>query len=251
MKTFISVAIFASLILILACSDSTAPEDSNSNTNNSNIDLSGLSAYFSDEVTVYTDGNFIVLESNGVPNHPSPYFNSTDSRYETYNGNNTNFRLNPNRIAEQDLVLRIPLNPAEASSHQSTSLGPIGMAINGVPLYNQYAAGNQPLTFEIDSFDQYNGHPQQMGGYHYHIEPLYLTDLNGRSSLIGFLLDGFPVYGPEEDGASVLNDDLDDYHGHSHATPEFPDGIYHYHITSDAPYINGGQYFGTPGTVSF
>jgi hypothetical protein len=33
-------------------------------------------------------------------------------------------------------------------------------------------------------------------------------------------------------------------------TPEYPNGIYHYHITAADPYINGSGYYGTPGTVS-
>jgi hypothetical protein len=64
------------------------------------------------------------------------------------------------------------------------------------------------------------------------------------------LLDGFPVYGPMENGAAVNNADLDVYHGHSHATAEYPDGIYHYHITSTDPYINGDGFYGTAGTVT-
>ena len=66
----------------------------------------------------------------------------------------------------------------------------------------------------------------------------------------GFLLDGFPLYGPVENGEAVTNNDLDQYHGHSHATNEYPDGIYHYHCTDDAPWINGYGYFGTPGTFT-
>ncbi|MFM7150461.1 MAG: hypothetical protein ACKO23_11510 [Gemmataceae bacterium] len=27
---------------------------------------------------------------------------------------------------------------------------------------------------------------------------------------------------------------MDAYHGHKHATTEFPNGIYHYHITDDS-----------------
>ena len=42
----------------------------------------------------------------------------------------------------------------------------------------------------------------------------------------------------------------DEYHGHSHVTSDFPDGIYHYHTTADDPYLNGSGYYGTPGTVS-
>ena len=68
---------------------------------------------------------------------------------------------------------------------------------------------------------------------------------------MGFLLDGFPVYGPlEESGKTVANSDLDVYHGHTHSTIDFPKSIYHYHFTADAPYLNGNGYYGTAGTVT-
>lgn len=67
---------------------------------------------------------------------------------------------------------------------------------------------------------------------------------------MGFLLDGFPVYGPEENGKAIISSDLDAYHGHTHATADYPAGIYHYHFTADAPYLNGSGYYGTSGTVS-
>lgn len=120
-----------------------------------------------------------------------------------------------------------------------------------MPFYNQYAGPNQPLTDEMQSFDQYWGHPTGFGAYHYHIEPIYLTSLKvNKSALLGFLLDGFPVYGPEENGVTVTNDMLDAYHGHTHATEDYPNGIYHYHITDTDPYINGNGFYGTPGTVT-
>jgi hypothetical protein len=137
-----------------------------------------------------------------------------------------------------------------ATNHQATQLGAIGVSLNGVPFFNQYAMGNTPLTNEMNSFDQYNGHPAQTSEYHYHLEPLYLTTTKGKDALLGFLLDGFPVYGPVENGKTITNADLDDYHGHSHATADYPNGIYHYHITSADPYINGDGYYGIPGTVS-
>ena len=56
-------------------------------------------------------------------------------------------------------------------------------------MYNQYAAGRQPLTTEIISFDRYNGHPNQNDQYHYHFEPLWLTAA-GKSAFLGVLLDG-------------------------------------------------------------
>jgi len=201
---------------------------------------------------MYVDGNYIVIKSNGRPDHRSPYYQGTQwsSLYEAYNGNNTSFMINPNRIATSNLTFRIPMNPSQASTSQATPMGPIGISLNGVPFYNQYAAGGAALTGEINSFDQYNGHPQQMGGYHYHVEPVYLTATKGSNSLMGFLLDGFPVYGPMENGAAVTNSSLDAYHGHFGVTADYPNGIYHYHTTAAAPYINGSGFYGTAGTVS-
>lgn len=197
---------------------------------------------------MYVDGDYLVVKTKDLPDHNSPYY--TGSMYEEYNGGNPNFMQNPNMIREQDITLRIPMNPTEAANHQSTPLGVIGVSINGVPFFNQYAAGGVPLTGEINSFDQYNGHPQMTGVYHYHVEPLYLTQTQGRDALLGFLLDGFPVYGPDENGQTITNADLDEYHGHFGSTADYPDGIYHYHITDEVPYLNGDGFFGSPGTVS-
>ena len=208
-------------------------------------------AQFADGVSAYVDGAYIMVESTGVPNHGSPYFSTNSDQYEAYNGDNPDFQINPNRIAAQNLTFRIPINPKEASRKQATPLGPIGVSLNGVPFYNQYAGPNQPLTFEINSFDQYLGHPQQFGGYHYHMEPVYITTyMVGKDGLLGYLLDGFPVYGPSENGQQVTNQNLDEWHGHEHATLEYPDGIYHYHITAEDPYLNGNGFFGVAGTVS-
>ena len=158
---------------------------------------------------------------------------------------------NPNSINTLSYTFKIPLNPAEASTKKATPLGPIGVTVNGVPFFNQYAGPNQPLTGEMASFDQSWGHPAPGGMYHYHVEPLYLTQTKlNKSALLGFLLDGFPVYGPEENGAKVANASLDAYHGHKHVTADYPAGIYHYHVTDADPYINGNGFFGTAGTVS-
>ncbi len=202
------------------------------------------------------DGEFVLIKTNGTPDHKSAYYASNNALYEAYNGTTFgggNFAKNPNEIAAQSLTFKIPLNPSEATNKSATSLGPIGVAINGVALYNQYAGpNNQALTGEINSFDQYYGHPTGTSQYHYHVEPIYLTTVkSSKSGLMGFLLDGFPVYGPEEeDGSKISSSDLDAYHGHTHVTADFPNGTYHYHFTSDAPYMNGNGYFGTPGTVT-
>ncbi len=204
--------------------------------------------------SVTSDGTFITIKATGVPDHKSIYFAANNANYQTFSGTTYagyTFNKNPNSIASFNYTFKIPLNPKVATTHAATPLGAIGVAINGVPFFNQYAGPNQPLTNELMSFDQYYGHPAGNGNYHYHVEPLYLTTVKAtKSSLLGFLLDGFPVYGTEENGAKVTNAMLDAYHGHTHATVDYPGGIYHYHITDADPYLNGSGYYGTPGTVT-
>lgn len=215
-----------------------------------NEDLPAVYTQFSDNVEVYLDGEMVVIKCDGVPNHPSPYFDNRDPRYTPYNGANKRFHRNPNRIRECEWELRIPLHPKKAAYHRATPMGPMGVALNGVPLFNQYAAGRSPLTREANSFDQFNGHPQRHGEYHYHVEPAYITQEKGKDALVGFLLDGFPVYGPIENGQKVLESDLDEFHGHTHPTKDFPEGIYHYHVTDQDPYINGNGFYGKAGVIS-
>jgi hypothetical protein len=238
--------VITALLITSACDESNDPKTTTD-------DLPEVYSLIYGATDVYVDGNYVVIKTNGRPEHKSPYYDNTQweaTLYEAYNGSNGAYAQNPNKIGSQNYTFKIPLDPAVASNHAATGLGPIGVSLNGVPFYNQYAGPSQPLTNEINSFDQYNGHPDQTLRYHYHMEPLYLTTQEGKSALLGFLLDGFPVYGPMENGSAVLNANLDAYHGHTHATTEYPDGIYHYHITSADPYINGSGYYGTAGTFT-
>ena len=242
----------AVLALLTACGGSGAlsPGDSTGSQQTTTGTLPDwYKAFAAAGMSVKVDGSFVVISTTDVPDHKSPYFATTSAQYEAYNGTNKNFVLNPNRIAAQQMTFRIPISPTKLSTPSPTPLGPIGVATNGVAIFNQYAANNQPLTGEINSFDQYNGHPQMTGVYHYHVEPVWLTR-SSREALVGVLLDGYPVYGPMENGAPVATSSLDAAHGHFAVTREFPQGVYHYHTTSDAPYINGSGFAGSPGTVS-
>jgi hypothetical protein len=198
---------------------------------------------FQSEVAISMSGSSVVLRSNGTPDHKSPYWGVGNAMYEAPQ---PGMIVNPNRIMSQNLVLTVPASP-ELATPSDTPLGPIGIAVNGVALFNQYAAGRSPLTNEIQTFDRYNGHPQQSGMYHYHVEPLWLTAAHGSSSLIGVLLDGFPVYGTVE-ASGAAPSGLDSCNGHSHPTPDAPEGIYHYHVTAAVPYI-AGCYHGRAGSV--
>ena len=244
-----AAAIVVIAIAFAACSSSDIAAANPSSATPSDSAIAGIYARFTSDVKVSIEGDVVVLTSTGVPNHKSPYFAATDARYEAYNGTNPNFGKAPGSIVATRYVMRIPLHPARAATSAATPLGPIGLALNGVAFFNQYNGQNRPLTVEIDSFDQYNGHPTPTNEYHYHVEPLYLTRALGSDKLLGVLLDGFPVYGPVENGKRVTNVDLDQLHGHTGVTADFPAGIYHYHITDADPFINGAGFYGSAGTV--
>ncbi|WP_400079698.1 YHYH protein [Winogradskyella sp. R77965] len=214
-------------------------------------DISSILTLFEGTGLSYAvNGNRVTFTTQDLPNHTSPYWPTNNPLYEAYNGTNANFNQNPNEISAQNITFTITLNPEEATVHEATPMGPIGISRNGVVFFNQYAAGGSPLTSEINSFDQWLGHPAGRDNYHYHIEPTYLTQQFGEDAFLGLLSDGFPVYGPLENGATISSSDLDVYHGHITATEDFPDGIYHYHITADDPYLNGNGFYGTPGNVT-
>lgn len=240
---------FIAIFLLLACSDSS---DSSSGTTTPSVTVPDVYKKIYGATSITSDGTYVTIKTNGQPDHKSVYYATTDSRYENFSGTTfggTTFNKNPNTISTTlAFTFKIPLNPVAATTHAATPLGAIGVSINGVPFFNQYAGPNQPLTNEITSFDQYWGHPQATGVYHYHVEPTYLTTTKGKEALLGFLLDGFPVYGPNENGVAVTG--LDVYHGHTSITTDYPNGIYHYHITNTDPYINGNGFYGTAGTVS-
>jgi len=239
-----------SLVIFIACSsgdDSNIPEETITETD---YDITSILTKFAGTGLSYAvNGNTVTFTTQDLPNHTSPYWPTNNPLYEVYNGTNTSWKQNPNSIGAQNIVFTITLNPKEATNKQSTPMGPIGISRNGVVFFNQYAAGGNPLTNEINSFDQWLGHPAGTT-YHYHIEPTYLTKEFGDDAFLGLLSDGFPVYGPIENGKTITNDDLDAHHGHTSVTPDFPDGIYHYHVTSQDPYLNGNSYFGTPGNIT-
>lgn len=249
----ISIAFYVLLNLIVSCDSSNSEEESFIDPETSTeYDISAILSKFDgiEAVSYAVSGNVVTFTTTDLPNHSSPYWPTSNPLYEAYNGDNPDWNQNPGSIGEQNITFTITLNPKEASSKTSTPLGPIGISRNGVVFFNQYAGpDNQPLAGEINSFDQWLGHPA-MTQYHYHVEPKFLTSEFGDEAFLGLLSDGFPVYGPFENGSKVTNDDLDEYHGHTSATEDFPQGIYHYHITDEDPYINGNAFFGTPGNIT-
>jgi len=148
---------------------------------------------------------------------------------------------NPGVPLPQNNSVSYPLEPKE-SNPTCLSLGPIGVTKNGVALYHAAdARGEDALAREI--VDVFGGHPAR-SYYHYHFIPERLDNdflTSGHSRIVGYIKDGFPIYGYRgEGGIEMTNDDLDICHGHNHGLLG-----YHYHATIEYPYTVG-CYKGTP-----
>ncbi|XP_072029780.1 uncharacterized protein [Amphiura filiformis] len=161
-----------------------------------------------------------ILESNGIPDHDTGDWPGA----------------NPNEIVEQSYRYNVPITPVVANNPTCLPGGPIGMAINGIPLFNPWNADSENAvegpTQEI--FDLCDGHPDPRGQYHYHKMPASCL-LQDQTQMIGVAFDGFAIYGPvDETGNTLTSADLDECHGRYNS-----DGVYQYHTTTDFPYILG------------
>ncbi len=189
-------------------------------------------------------GSQRVLSGNGLPpDHKTGTFpiSSSDDAYL--------YDRNPNTISSQTLNYTLPAQPEKTSAPNCMS-GSVGVAKNGVPIFNGLDAGNRDAAaWEVQ--DECGGHPQQAGQYHYHSIPACMNEGESKkdhSKLVGWALDGFPIYGPRgEDGEELTNDDLDVCHGHTHKVKLDGEKVrtYHYHGTAEYPYTVG-CFRGTP-----
>lgn len=210
-----------------------------------------------------TDTTFIV-DTNGIPHY-------------------TFIPITPNPLQAQPGHYEITRDPVvAAASTPLPLLGTIGFAINGMPLFGPNEAGQPAQQAWGDPV--YNGIMDPCMGhtadrYHYHAleskclspnnlvsEPWMSPDepADKASPIIGWGLDGFPIYGPREcadaacssvvevkSGYEKIGDpttdawdayawkaggagSLDECNGHVG-----PEGDYHYHATAGFPYIMG------------
>jgi hypothetical protein len=143
---------------------------------------------------------------------------------------------NPGVPEPGNMAFAYSVTPTEAVSPSCVSLGAIGVSTNGVILYNAVdARGEDAVAREI--LDEFGGHPSQTT-YHYHFIPERFDDVfleDGHSSIVGYINDGFPIYGYQGvGGIEMTNADLDICHGHDHESLG-----YHYHATIEYPYTIG------------
>ncbi len=202
-------------------------------------------ASWGSNVTVtYSDGSLRYV-SDGLPNH------ARDAEYALPNAGGQAIPTAATATAGKDPTkaqsydYTIPLTPKKASSTTPASLGVIGVMISGAALFNPYEGDGTTVAtqsnFSVKNsqgqdvwfLDDCNGHPNPMGAYHYHALPSCVTSsvdtTDGPSHIIGIAFDGYPIYGDRDlSGKKVTESDLDSCNGITSATPEFPNGVYHY-----------------------
>jgi hypothetical protein len=204
--------------------------------------LSGSWLSFSCRVTLTKMGTYVVAAADSRPDYASNYFASTDSCYSAY----TPMYPDPNQISAQNLSLQIPLTPNTTSTKMG--LGAVGVALNGVAIFDNQAAPGDDIFLEAGSFDRCGGHPAPGGQYHYHGEPYSIS--SDDSHLIGVLRDGYFVYGRRDADGSLPQ--LDANGGHMGVPPDGGAARYHYHLdqqtSSNAGTSGQMQWFLTTGT---
>lgn len=175
---------------------------------------------------------YVVFETDNLPNHNSPYWGSDSEYYEEIGEGQTLQRFT---FESQEMTLKVPTSPVALSEPAEGFPGHVGVALNGVVFYGGESSTGA-LDDELLTLDLGQGH--SAGGskqYHYHAEPTKFTDY--ATSLLGVMIDGYPIYGPlEEDGSEPGTGDYpsleENSYGHTHATADFPDGTFHYHMTA-------------------
>lgn len=136
---------------------------------------------------------------------------------------------------------RIPLAPAIASTPTAVTDGPVGVAINGVPIFNPCKQGGCQYgdTKALGELDACNGHAGRADDYHYHAAPVCLMATHEATYWdthpIGWALDGFAILGYHDaDGTTAARDDV--CGGNTNGNPGLPPG-YAYHVTDASPYV--------------
>lgn len=228
-------------------------------------------SYPDPQINITCDNQYVYLSSNGMPNY----------QY---------IQMTPNALNPQNWTIQWPRYPiySETPTYLTTNqnnndcpttplLGRIGVVINGIVFFGP-TEGPFPDPYGDPNYvgivDYCGGHTGPQGEYHGHALYQDCLVLNSNdfdpSPILGYALDGFPVYGPygcldlecneivemQSSYQQISNPTecaMDSYEFVAVDSPEFldecngrfgPDGTYRYHTTQSYPYIIG-CYHGT------
>lgn len=193
------------------------------------IQQSVTSSGFNESVDVYCDDNYAYISSETYPDH------------DLMNGIiGTNEQI---PVPATNYAAPIKLSP-QLASNLTTIDAAVGVAINGVPIYDYSAQGELDIynynvnsdTVALGQLDNCGGHAGRGDDYHYHAAPNCMIDsmLNAADdAIIGWGYDGYPLYGNNNpDGSTITEGELDVCNGQTD-----DDFGYRYHTSTTAPYI--------------
>ena len=210
---------------------------------NEKVAVSGSIAWPNAVFSAVVEGARRFITGNGLP---------TNSRTGVFPIKSSDlasaYDRNPNSIEAQDVSYALPANPTFAASASCVPMGAIGIALNGVAIYNALDdAGRDAVAHETQ--DSCDGHPQSAGEYHYHGPSSCMPNATKRNTIVGYALDGFPITSMYDAAGHYYTDaDLDACHGmtstYTDASGNTKTG-YHYVLTQEYPYTIG-CFKGTP-----
>ncbi len=193
------------------------------------IQQSVSEAGFNESVGVTCDDEFAYIASDTYPDHD--LMNGITGTNEQIPVPATNYAA-PIKLAPQ---LANVLTTIDAA---------VGVAVNGVPIYDYSSQGELDLynysansdTVLLGQLDNCGGHAGRGDDYHYHASPNCMIDSManaGDSTVIGWGYDGYPLYGNNNpDGSEISDGELDVCNGQT--DENFG---YRYHTSTQAPYI--------------
>ena len=148
----------------------------------------------------------------------------------------------------------ITKNPEVSARKTIPDSGAIGVAINGIPLFDPAtqgpvnpATGKRPSSYP-EELDKCGGHAGRGDDYHYHIAPVCLIEDLGPNHIeiskkpVGFSMDGFPILALGWfDPQNSVEKQLDDCRGMLDET-----GEYFYNVKNTADYDILSCFHATP-----
>jgi len=186
-------------------------------------------AGFNKSVSVKCDENYAYIASDTYPDH------------ELMTGiTGTNEQI---PVPAPGYAAPIKLTPKKADK-LTTIDAAIGVAVNGVPIYDYSSQGELDLnkydekhdTLVLGQLDNCGGHSGRGDDYHYHVSPTCMIGAmknKGNEAIIGWAYDGYPLYGNKNpDGSDIVNGELDLCNGQADKTFG-----YRYQTSTTPPYI--------------
>jgi len=186
-------------------------------------------AGFADKVTITCDATKAQLTSNTFPDH------------DLMNGITATNEQIP--VEAPGHTVPVLLAPTFAPAPLTVD-GALGVAVNGVPIYDYSGAGAIDTTTydpSVDTLitgqlDRCGGHSGRGDDYHYHAAPVcMIAAMPNRDAnpILGWGFDGFPMFGDNNpDGSTIPAGRLDDCNGQ----PDTEFG-YRYHTSVAPPYV--------------